>query len=86
MVCSHTHTLYSTRLTNRSSGCTSLPKSYLVHTKKLLVPLVPPVSAQQQEEMVLTVHLVEIETTTARRRVVPLASSGRSSLVLDEGH
>ena len=75
------YTLYSP-LTNWRSGCTYLRKSYLVHTKKLLAPRVPPMSAQQ-EEMVLTVHLVEIGTTTARRTVVPLASSGHNSLALD---
>lgn len=86
MVRFHVHALYTIRLTDRSSGCTSPPRSYPPHTKKPHVPLVPPVSAQEEEEMELTAHLVEIGTTTARRRVVPLASSGRNSLVLDGVH
>jgi hypothetical protein len=67
-------------------GCTYPPKSFLLHTKRLHVPLAPPMSADPVEEKVHIAHLVETGMTTARRRVVPRASSGRSLLVLAEVH
>jgi hypothetical protein len=65
------------------SGCTCPPKLYLQHTKKQPAHHdLPKYVLEERVLVVPTVHPTVTVMTIGRRRVVPLASSGRSSLVL----
>lgn len=84
MVRAGKYSIYNIFLKFLFSGSTSRERLYPPRTKRQLVPPgLPPFA--QEEEMVLTAHpvaTVATVMTTARRREVPLESSGHSLLAL----